>query len=229
MNTRICSLGAICLASGLAATASADIANFRQWVDANGLSSNSASNTWYATCGWDGPLMTADGSAWRTEGEPFTWPMFGPLVEPGSYGGAAGPATFAGLWARPGPNHLAVIHYNVTEDMVATGMTVQSELIANGMSGNGVIISAFATIGGEDYSLGTVLLANSADARLDVFSLIGPTLLSAGDSIRIAIGNNDGFLYDHVNFNAWLNRVPGPGGVATLLAGGLMRGRRRRS
>lgn len=224
---RLFALASIGAAGLLSVAASAEMTNARAWVDLNGFTSNSASQLWYGTAGVNGPLLDPTGTSWRAAGQPYDWPMIGPMVNIGSYGGSAGPATFNGMWGRPGGAMDAVLVVAPNSPTWTTGLTVNSELIANGMLGDGVSITVLAKIGGVTSNLGTVTLANTADARLDFFSLGGLTQLNAGDSMSVVIGNNGSFLYDHVNFNAWLT-IPGPGGLAMFLGAVGLRGRRRR-
>jgi hypothetical protein len=219
----------ICAAGLLSAAANASMTNAREWADVHGFVSNSASQLWYGTAGVNGPLLSSAGTSWRASGQPYEWPMIGPLVDIGSYGGAAGPATFNGMWGRPGSVLDAVMVLAPQAPTWTTGLTVNSELIANGMLGDGVTITVLAKVDGVTSNLGTVTLANSADARIDFFALGGGlTQMNAGDSYSVVIGNNGSFLYDHVNFNAWLT-VPGPGAVAILFgAAGMLKSRRRR-
>ena len=81
-------------------SASADMTNFRDWVDANGMATNSTSNLWYGTSGLGGPMMASTGSGWNSPGYPVNTPMIGGAVAVGSNGGAAGTATFEGLGYR---------------------------------------------------------------------------------------------------------------------------------
>ncbi len=210
----------------LASAASAELTSFRDWIDTHGLSSNGPGQTWCGLSGLNGGLLETDGSSWRSDGQQYDWPMIGPIVNPGDYNGSAGAATFAGLWGRPGIQRSAVLEFTPQSSMMATGFNVQSELIANGLLGDGVLFTIVARIGGHTSTLGSFVLAGTTDARLDFFSFGGLTELNAGDSVSVVISNNGSFLYDHVNFNAWI--IPGPGGMAFLMAGGLVRGRRRR-
>ncbi|MFO0961447.1 MAG: hypothetical protein U0625_00920 [Phycisphaerales bacterium] len=210
---------------GIAPLAGADMTNFRDWIDANGLATNSTSNLWYGTTGVGGALMASGGNSWYSPGYPFGTPLFGPLTEPGSDNGAAGPATFSGVWAHPGSGVPAALVFAPQSATWASGMSVRSELILNGLSGNGVTITVLGNIGGNAYNFGTTTLTGTND-QTDFFSFGGPVQLSAGDTISVVIGDNGSYLYDHVNFNAWLD-VPAPGSIALLLAGGLARRRRR--
>jgi hypothetical protein len=224
------SLAPICAAAAIGATAAADVYDLRQWIDAHGMGgmgANSPSQLWYATTGLFGPAMTATGGVWKTPSEPYGWPMFGPLVNPGEYGGTAGPATFAGLWGRPGPNFQAVMVFAPQTPMEVEGMTVYSELIANGMMGDGLTLTVYARIGGITQDLGTVVLAHTTEMRVDSFSLGSIRVMNPGDTLHLVIGNNGSFLYDHMNFNAVVH-APGPGGLAALAGAVLLRGGRRR-
>jgi hypothetical protein len=207
-------------------SASADMTNFRDWVDANGMATNSTSNLWYGTSGLGGPMMASTGSGWNSPGYPVNTPMIGGAVAVGSNGGAAGTATFEGLWCHPGSGTPAVLVYAPQSTIWTGGLRVRSELIVNGLSGNGVTFTVLATIGGFTSNLGTTTLTGSND-RLDFFSLGGMTQLNAGDTLSVVIGDNGSYLYDHVNFNAWLD-VPAPGAMTALLAFGAAHGRRRR-
>lgn len=211
----------------LAGAATADDNEFRSWVDTHGWATNSVTSLWYGQSGVGGSLMSATPTEWRTTSEAYTWPMIGPLVNIGEYGGTAGPATFNGMWGRPGPRLDAVLVFAPKSDTWVAGMDVHSELISNGMLGDGVTISVVANISGNVTSLGTIVLAHTADARLDHFTFSTSTLLQAGDTLSVVIGNNGSFLYDHVNFNAWVT-APGPGGLAVLAGAVAMGGRRRR-
>jgi len=225
---RLFALGFVA-AAGVVTSASADFTTFRDWVDLHGFGTNAESNEWCGTAGLHGPLMSPVDGAWKTMDQQYGWPMIGPIVNPGEYGGTAGPATFAGLWGRPGPNYGAVLNFCPQESIWIEGMNVQSELIANGMSGDGVTITVIAEIDGHTQNLGTVILANTTEARLDFFSLGGLTQLNAGDRLSVIIDKRESFLYDHVNFNAWVH-APGPGAIGVFGAAGLLgAGRRRRA
>lgn len=211
-----------CLLTG----ASASMTNFRDWVDANSFATNSTSNLWYGTTGVGGPLM-AGGESWITPGVQFQTPLIGPTTSPGSDPGAAGPATFNGVWVHTGASVPAVLMFAPQSDTVIGIVNVHSELITNGLSGNGITISVTTIIGGVETHRGTTTLAGTADDRMDLFSLGQPRTLQAGDAIRIEFGNNGSYLFDHVNFNVWMT-VPAPGLGAALLGPALLGLRRRR-
>lgn len=219
---------AVAVASVVAASPSlASMTNFRDWVDVNGFATNSTSNLWYGQSGVGGPMMAANGSSWTSPWAQHSTPLIGPITSPGSDNGAAGPATFDGLWVHPGSGVPAVLMFAPQAATVVGIVNVHSELIANGLSGNGVTISVTTSIGGVETSRGTTILAGTADERFDEFSLGHTQTLQAGDWIRIAFGDNGSFLFDHVNFNAWMT-IPAPASLGVLLAPALLGARRRR-
>lgn len=209
-------------------SAHANILNYRDWLSANPTTPNSTANEWYGTIGLGGAMMTSDGSLWYSPGYPNSTPLLGLRTTIGSDAGAAGAATFDGSWAHAGPGVPAVLVFAPTVATWVGGMDVQSELIFNGLSGNGITITVYATIAGNTTSLGTTTLTG-VDSRFDSFNLPGLTLLNVGDSLSVAFGDNGSFLFDHVNFNATIT-VPAPGPAAVLGLGGLLAagGRRRR-
>lgn len=224
MRTGHCVLAACC---AITTAASADDLDFRSWLDTHGFGTNNASNLWQGRVGSaTGAFMSSAGTSWITVGPQFSVPLMGPLVNIGGENGAAGPATFDGLWAHPGAGVPAVLVFAPQAPTFVDGMTVRSELIANGLSGNGVQFTVYATVGGNTTSLGTTTLSGVSD-RTDVFALPSTTLLNPGDTLSLYISDNGSYLYDHVNFNAII-AVPAP---ATLgLAGvSLVAGRRRRA
>lgn len=209
----------------LATAANADILNFRDWLDANPATPNSTANEWYGTRGINGPMLSESSGYWLSPGFPNNTPLIGLRTEIGSDNGAAGPATFAGSWAHPGSGIEAVLVFQPTSPTWIGAVGVQSELIANGLTGNGVTISAYATLSGVTSSLGTITLTGTDD-RTDLFNLPNLTLFQPTDRVHIAIGDNGSYLFDHVNFNAWIT-IPAPGATALLAGLGLLARRRR--
>lgn len=223
------SLAGVLLFAALACgSAHADILNYRDWLTANPTTPNSTANEWYGTIGLGGAMMTSNGSYWYSPGYPNNTPLLGIRTTVGSDNGAAGPATFDGSWVHSGPGVPAVLVFAPTVATWVGGMNVQSELIANGLSGNGFTITVYATIAGNTTSLGTTTLTGIS-TRLDSFNLPSMTLLNAGDSLSVAFGDNGSYLFDHANFNAWIV-IPAPGAAALVGLGGLLvvGGRRRR-
>lgn len=208
-------------------SAHASILNYRDWLDANPSTPNSAANEWYGTIGLGGGMMTSNGSYWLSPGYPASTPLLGLRTSVGSDPGAAGPATFEGSWVHPGSGVPAVLVFAPSVATLVGGMNVQSELIANGLTGNGISITVYATIAGNTTSLGSTTLAGSSTVQLDAFNLPSATLLNPGDSMSIAFGDNGSYLFDHANFNAWIT-IPTPGAAVMLGLGGLLAARRRR-
>ena len=208
--------------------ASASMTNFREWVDSNGLNTNSTGNLWYGTTGVGGPLMVAGGGSWVTPAVQFQTPLIGPITAPGSDNGAAGPATFDGLWVHPGSGVPAVLVFAPQSDTLVGIVNVHSELIANGLNGNGVTINVITNIGGVETDRGTTTLGGTSSDQLDLFSLGQPQTLQAGDTISIVFGDRGSYLFDHVNFNVWMT-VPTPGVGAAALIPALIGLRRRRA
>jgi len=220
-------LTATVLAVVSCAAAQADVLNFRDWLDTHPSTPNAATNEWFGTTGLGGGLMTSDGTYWYSPGQPHFTPLLSIRTSVGSDNGAAGPSTFDGAWAHPGSGIAAVLVFAPTVSTWVGAMNVRSELIANGLSGNGVSITVYATIAGSTSSLGSIFLGGTADSRLDTFNLSSLTLLNPGDRLSIAFGDNGSYLYDHVNFNAWVT-IPAPGATAALGVLGVVAGRRRR-
>jgi len=216
-------------AATLSSTALADITNFRDWMDANGVATNSTSNTWYGTAGIGGsmlaPVTNSNGSYWAGSYASST-PVLALAANVGSWTGAAGPATFNGSWVHTGPNVAAVLVFQPSQTTYATGMNVRSELIANGLSGNGITITVSTVIGGVTTNRGTTTLAGTTADQLDFFAFGSGVTLGAGDKVMISFGDRGDYNFDHANFNAWL-AVPAPGALALLTAAGLVSRRRR--
>ncbi len=215
-----------CLAVACA-SAQADVLNFRQWLDAHPTTPNATSNEWFGTMGMGGALMTSDGTQWSSPGQPFSTPLMAYRTSVGSDNGAAGPATFDGSWVHPGSGIPAVLVFAPTTATWVGAMNVRSELIANGLSGNGITITVYATVGGNTTALGTTTLTGT-NAQLDTFNLPSLTLLNVGDRLSIAFGDNGSYLYDHVNFNAWVS-IPAPSAAVLLGFTGVIAMRRRRN
>lgn len=209
----------VVLTAMTASVAHADITNFRSWLDANPSTPNSTSNAWYGTRGVNGAMMNSNGSYWDSPGFPASTPLIALRTSVGSDNGAAGPATFAGSWVHPGSGIDAVLTFAPSVPTLLGRVSVRSELIANGLSGNGVTISVYTTIAGNTTAHGSVLLAGTSLSRLDDFDF-PLTTLQPGDRVHIAFGDNGSYLFDHVNFDATVT-IPAPGvacmaGVAVI-------------
>ena len=230
MSRSLTPTGLIALAL-IAAPASADITNFREWISANGVGSNSTSNTWYGLAGIDGPLLSplsnSNGSYWAYTPTFDDTPLLALPTTVGSYGGAAGACTFDGSWVHTGSGVPAVLVFAPSVTTFAGGMSVRSELIANGLSGNGVTITVYTVIGGVTTNRGTTTLGGTSTDQTDLFAFGSGVTLGVGDKVMIAFGDRGSYLHDHVNFNAWLT-VPAPGAIVLLAAAGLVGSNRRR-
>lgn len=226
-ETRFVMSAAAVVSFGMIASDSrADILNFRDWLTANPTTPNSAANEWFGLQNVNGSFMATDGSMWYSPGFPNSTPLMALRTTVGSDNGAAGPATFDGAWAHPGPAIESVLVFEPTTPTWIGGVDVRSELIANGLSGNGVTITAWATISGNTFPLGQTSLTGVND-QTDSFNLPQLTFMQPGDRVQIAFGDNGSFLFDHVNFNAWIT-VPAPGVAGVIAAMGMLGVCRRR-
>ena len=215
----------VCSFAAFASAANADILNFRDWLTANPATPNSTANEWYGTRGIDGPLLSESSGYWLSPGFPNSTPVMALRTQIGSDNGAAGPATFDGCWVHPGSGIEAVLVFEPTSPTWIGAVGVQTELIANGLSGNGITISVYSVLSGVSSHLGTTTLTGTDD-RTDLFNLPALTLFQPTDRLQIVFGDNGSYLFDHVNMNAWIT-VPAPG-VTVLLAGVGLFARRRR-
>lgn len=228
-NVFACGVAAsvVLVAAGASSGATLDM---RSWIDANGFSNNLATNEWQGRRGSaTGPLLTGDAASWYTPGVQFSVPLIGPLTSPGSDGGAAGPATFNGMWVHPGSGVDAVAVFAPQSPVDIAGVNVRSELIGNGLNGNGVRILAYLTVGGVTTQIGGAgVLAGTSVEQTDAFLLPGTVTLNPGDTLAIHFNDNGSYLFDHVNFNATVI-IPAPAGVMALGGAGLACVRRRRA
>lgn len=213
---------------GLAGSiAQAEILDLRQWVDANGFTNNVATNTWQGRRIDAAGALMAGGASWTSPGFPSGTPLLGPLTSPGSDPGAAGPATFNGLWVHPGSGTAAAAVFAPQTPVWAGGVSVHWEYIANGASSNGVRLSVQATIGGVTSNLGSPIVLGTVNDQTDFFALPSVIQMQPGDSIAVIFDDNGSYLFDHVNFNATIG-IPAPGAMAGVLVIGLAAARRRR-
>lgn len=228
MTVRLFAPASLLAGLAIAASASASVTEFRVWAEGKGLAKNGTTQTWFGSSAVDGPLMTSKGNRWTTTGKAKLASVVGDVVDEGSFGGKAGAATFDGVLVKPGARTDAVITYRSEGDQWVQGLAVQSELLGKALKGDGVTISVIATLDGRTRSLGTITLAKSADARLDVFTFSGATELHEGDTLSLVISRRGSNKFDQVNVNAWvMNTIPGPGGLVAV-AGLLVTGTRRR-
>ncbi len=209
-----------------AGAAHGDILNFRSWLDANPSTPNSTANEWFGTRGVNGAMLTSNGSYWESPGFPNSTPLLASRANIGTHGGAAGPATFNGSFVHPGSGIAAVLVFSPTSPTVIGRVDVRSELVVNGLQGNGVTISVFTTISGTTTGYGSVTLAGTSAARFDSFNFPA-ALFQPGDRVHVVVGDRGSYLYDHVNLDAWIG-IPTPGAVSAITVFGLCALRRRR-
>jgi hypothetical protein len=158
----------------------------------------------------------------------------------GSFGyGAQVTPTFNGVFLHPGydaATSTAVV-FNAPADIWLDGVTIQAEMISNGLAGDGVDIAVRHTRNGVSTVLGTYSVSG-ADYSEQSFSFGStPLLFTLGDQIEIDVGPNPGsYWYDHLNINVLTTAVaapvPEPEAYVLFLAGlglvGLMTHRRVR-
>jgi hypothetical protein len=174
------------------------------------------------TCTQIGQLVNTGDSAWN-----------------GSFGyGAAVTPTFDGLFLHTGPDAASsvAIVFTAQTDVWLTGVTIDAEMVINGLAGNGVDIEVSHTRDGITTALGGHGVSG-ADFSQAVYAF-GPSALffAAGDTVTVDVGSNGSYLYDHLNIDvrttAVAAPVPEPGSAALLLAGAGVLGtivRRRRA
>lgn len=142
-----------------------------------------------------------------------------------AFNGAAGLPTFNGVFLHPGPDAASsvAIVFTAQADTWLEGVTVQAEMVVNGLSGNGVDIAVSHTRAGVTTPLGGYVVIG-ADYSEQGFSFgVAPLLFAAGDRIQIDVGPNGSYTYDHLNINVTTTAVaapvPEPETYALMLAG----------
>lgn len=232
------------LACALTGTAAAATYDFRDFVESNWdyVTPQQNDALWTARYGdQNGSLLPPFGGA--TYGYACgTCTQVGALINTGdsAYNSSAGFAspglpTFDGLFLHPGPtaeSSVAIV-FRAQDATWLDGVTVQAEMVVNGLYGNGVDIAVRHTRAGVSTSLGSYVVSG-ADYSEQSFSFgATPLKFEAGDRIEVDVGANGGYQYDHLSINVYTTAVaavPEPGTYALMLAGlGLVLIRRRRA
>lgn len=173
------------------------------------------------TCTQIGQLVNTGDPAWNSS--------FG-------YGAAVTP-TFDGLFLHPGPGATSsvAIVFTAPSDVWLSGVTIDAEMVINGLAGNGVDIEVSHTRDGVTTVLGSHEVSGPNFSQ--VAYAFGPTAIffAAGDTVTIDVGPNGNYNFDHLNIDvrttAVAAPVPEPASSALLLAGASVLGallRRRR-
>lgn len=136
---------------------------------------------------------------------------------------SAGLPTFNGVFLHPGPtpeSSVAIV-FTAQTDTWLDGVTVQAEMVLNGLYGNGVDIAVSHTRNGITTLLGNYGVSGSDYSEQGY--AFGPMFFAAGDRIQVDVGPNGGYAYDHLNINvrttAVAAPVPEPETYALMLAG----------
>lgn len=218
-------------AAGVIVVAAPALANdliVRDWLVSQGFSALSGTSLWQGRIGSaSGSLMTASSTSWTNPSGSFSTPLFGPLTTIGSDNGAAGPATFDGVWAHPGSGVDAVLVFAPLSPTQVGQVIIHAEMILNGLSGNGVNIETRLIQGSTSTSLGQFYVSGPND-RLETVALPAVTTLMPGDKIAVHVNDAGSYLYDHVNINVEISPVPAPAAGLALGMGLLGLARRRR-
>ncbi|MEQ9459462.1 MAG: hypothetical protein RIG82_00735 [Phycisphaeraceae bacterium] len=200
--------------------------NFRSWLGVNGFSTNATTNLWYGTTGVNGPLMGVSGTAWVTPTDSINTPLFSGLLEIGDNNGAAGPATFPGTFVHPGPSQPAVLVYAPQTSTPVSIVELHAELVTNGLTGNGLTIDVYSTINSLTSHHGGIVVAGNANAFHTPIP-VGSLILNPGDTLKVVIGNNGSYLFDHLNLDVTLTLPEPASAVLLMLPLGLSVMRRR--
>lgn len=161
------------------------------------------------TCTQIGQLVDAGDTAWN-----------------GSFGyGAAVTPTFDGLFLHPGPGATSsvAIVFTAQADTWLTGVTIDAEMVLNGLAGNGVDIEVSHTRDGITTVLGGHEVSGSSFSQVAYSFGLSAIFFAAGDLVTVDVGPNGSYLYDHLNIDvrttAVAAPVPEPASSALLLAG----------
>jgi hypothetical protein len=161
------------------------------------------------TCTQIGQLVNTGDSAWNG--------TFG-------YGSAVTP-TFDGVFLHPGPSAASsvAIVFTAQTDVWLTGVTIDAEMVLNGLAGDGVDITVSHTRDGITTALGGHGASGAAFSQVAYAFGASALHFAAGDRVTIDVGPAGGYTYDHLNIDvrttAVAAPVPEPGSAALLLAG----------
>ena len=132
----------------------------------------------------------------------------------GTFGyGAQVTPTFNGVFLHPGYDAATstAIVFNAPDNTWLNGVTVQSEMIVNGLAGDGVDIAVRHTRNGISTVLGTYSVSGSNYTEQSFSFGSTPLLFALGDRIEIDVGPNPGsYLHDHLNINVFTTAVAAP-------------------
>ena len=165
--------------------------------------------------------------------------LLGPLINAGdsTFGIGAATPTFDGLFLHPGFSAAdsTSIVFQAQVDTWLDGVTVTTELVGNGLVGNGLDVLVTLTRGGVASTLDAFIVSGS-NQLVNPFSFGATALLfAAGDKIEVDVGSNGSYFHDHLNINvvttaaAAATQVPEPSTYALVLAAGAALMWRRRS
>lgn len=190
-----------------------------------------ASALWTAHYGSaEGSLLPAAGSKYGYNSPIYT--QLGALVDAGdtawngSFGyGAAVTPTFDGLFLHPGSSAASsvAIVFTAQDTVWLEGVTVNTEMVVNGLAGNGVDIVVSQVRAGVTTSLDSYVVSGPNRSDRSISFGATPLMFAAGDRIIIDVGPNGSNLYDHVNIDVRTTAVavpvPEPETYALMLAG----------
>lgn len=207
--------------------------DFRTFVESNWnyTTPQQSGALWTAHYGdQDGSLLPPLGSAYGY-GCNISCTQVGALIDIGdpnynSSPGFSSPGlpTFNGMFLHTGPNAASsvAIVFTAQEQTWLNGVTVQAEMVVNGLSGNGVDIAVRHTRAGVSTMLGSYVVSGSDYSEQSFSFGQAPISFAAGDRIEVDVGSNGSYLYDHVNINVYtaaVASVPEPETYALMLAG----------
>lgn len=221
------------LTCALVGSVEATTYDFRDFVESNWnyTTPQQSGALWTARYGdQDGSLLPPLGSAYGY-GCNISCTQVGALINTGdpnynSSPGFSSPGlpTFDGMFLHTGPtpeSSVAIV-FTAQEHTWLNGVTVQTEMVLNGLHGNGVDISVRHTRAGVSTILGSYLVSGPDYSEQSFSFGQAPLSFAAGDRIEVDVGSNGSYLYDHVNINVYtaaVASVPEPETYGLMLAG----------